>query len=104
MSTNVTFFETSQFSLSSPVTSQYEDDDLLVYNVSSPAPTPALILVKPPITQEYSRRQNPSVSSPTLTASSSYPIHSDDLPIALLKGKCQCAPLISSFISYNHCP
>ena len=49
MSTDVTFFETTPFSLSSPVTSQGEDDDLLVYTIASPAPTPAPVLVKPPI-------------------------------------------------------
>ena len=69
VSTNVTFFETTRFSLSSIVTSQGEDDDLLVYIVSSPAPTPNP--VKPLITQVYDRRQNPPVSSPTPAALSS---------------------------------
>ena len=50
MSIDVTFFETTSFSLYSTITSQGEDDDLLVYTISSPTPTPALILVKPPIT------------------------------------------------------
>ena len=50
VSTDVTFFETTPFSLSSPVTSQEEDDDLLVYTIASPAPTLAPIPVKPPIT------------------------------------------------------
>ena len=57
--TNVTFFETTLFSLSSPVTNQGKDDDLLVYTIASLAPTPAPIPIKPPITQVYSRRQNP---------------------------------------------
>ena len=59
MSTDVVFFETTPFSLSSTVTSQGDDDGLLVYTDSSPdltlalaliftASTPAL--VKPPIT------------------------------------------------------
>ena len=56
MFTDVAFFETTSFSLSSIVTSSREDDDLLVYYVSIPVPTSALILVKPPITQVYSRR------------------------------------------------
>ena len=65
MSIDVAFFETTPFSLSSTVTSQAEDDDLLVYTVSLPVPTlaPAPILtaltlvpIKPPITQVYSRR------------------------------------------------
>ena len=53
VSTDVTFFETTPFSLSSPVPSQGENDDLLVYTIASstpPAPTPALVPVKPPIT------------------------------------------------------
>ena len=56
MSINVTFFETTPFSLSSTITSQGDDDDFLVYTISSPTytPTPALVPVKPPITQVYS--------------------------------------------------
>ena len=72
VSTDVTFFQTTLFSLSSPVPSQGENDDLLVYTIASPAPltpTPALVLVKPPISQVYSRCENPPVSSPTLIAS-----------------------------------
>ena len=52
MSIDVTFFDSTSFSLSSTVTSQGEDDDLLVYTISSPTPT--LVPVKPPITQVYS--------------------------------------------------
>ena len=74
MSTDVTFFETTSFSLFSPVTSQGEDDDLLVYTIASLAPTPAPISIKPPITQVYSRRQNPPDSSLTLATLSSDPI------------------------------
>ena len=102
MSTDVTFFETTLFSLSSPITSQGEDDDLLVYTITSPAPTPILVLVKPPITQVYSRYQNPSISSQTSVASPLDPIQNDDLLIALYKGKRQCAHPISLFVSYNH--
>ena len=111
MSTNVAFFETTPFSQSSTVTSQGEGDDLLAYTVSLPvptlAPTPistasALAQIKPPITQVYSQHQNPPVSSPTMAASSSDPMQKFDLPIALHKGKCQCAHLISLFVSYNH--
>ena len=59
MYTDVVFFETALFSLSSSVTSQGEDDDLLVYTVSLPVPTlapslvftaPAAVPIKPPIT------------------------------------------------------
>ena len=111
VSTNVTFFETTPFSLSSPVTSQGEGDDLLVYNISSPvpltplappAPTPALVPVKPPITRVYSRRQSSPVFSPTPAASSSDPVQNNNLLIALRKGKRQCAHPISSFVSSNH--
>ena len=102
VSTNVTFFETTPFSLSSLVTSQGEDEDLLVYNIASPAPTPAPIPIKPLITQVYSRRQNPPDSGLTPTASSSNPVQNDDLRIALRKGKHQCTHPISSFVSYNH--
>ena len=57
VSTDVTFFETTLFSLSSHVPSQGEDDVLLVYTIASqapPTPTQTLIPVKPPITQVYS--------------------------------------------------
>ena len=87
VSTDATFFETTPFFLSSPVTSQGKDGDLLVYTIASPTLTPALVLVKPPITQVYSWRQNPLASSPTLASLSSYPVQNDNLPIALRKGK-----------------
>ena len=48
VSIDVTFFETTPFSLSSTVTSQGEDNDLLVYIASSPAPTLAPAPIKPP--------------------------------------------------------
>ena len=44
VSTDVAFFETTLFSLSTTVTSPGEDDDLLDYYVSLPVPTPALNL------------------------------------------------------------
>ena len=102
MSIDVTFFETTSFFILSTITSPGEDDDLLVYYVSLPFPTPALIPVKPLITQVYSRNQNPPVSSPTPAASPLDPISSDDLSIVLHKGKRQCVHPISSFCSYNH--
>ena len=61
-----------------------------MYTLASPAPpapTPAPIPVKPPITQVYSRRQNPLDSSLTSTASSLDPVQNNDLPIDLRKGK-----------------
>ena len=102
MSTDVAFFETTLFSLLSTVTSLREVDDLLVYYVSLPVLTPIPIAVKPPITQVYSRRQNPLVLSPTPAASTLDLVFSDVLPIALRKGKLQCVHLIFSFCSYNH--
>ena len=59
MSTDVAFFETTPFSLSSTVTSQGEDDDLLIYTVSLSVPILASapiftalapVPIKPPIT------------------------------------------------------
>ena len=85
-----------------------EGDDLLVYTISSPVPpappnpTPSPVPVKPPITQVYSQCQNPLVSSPISTASSSDSVQNDDLLIVLRKGNRQCAHPISSFVSYNH--
>ena len=102
MSIVVTFFETTPFSLPSTVTSLGEDDGLLVYYVSLRVPTPSLILVKPPITQVYSRRQNPPISSLTPTTSTLDLVSSDNLLIVLRKGKRQCVHPISSFCSYNH--
>ena len=102
VSTDIAFFETTPFSLPSTITSPREDDDLLVYYASLLVPTPNLIPIKPLITQAYSQRQNPLVSSPPLAASTSGPVLGDDLPIALHKGKRQCAHPISSFFSYDH--
>ena len=105
MSTNVAFFETNPFSLPSTITSQREEEDLFVYTLASlivssePAPVPAQ--VKPSITQVYTRCQHPPVSSPPLAASTSNTVLSDDLPIALHKGKRQCAHPISSFCSLS---
>ena len=53
VSTDVTFFRTTPFSISSPITSQGEGDDLLVFAISSrvpPTSTPIPVHVKPPIT------------------------------------------------------
>ena len=97
MSTDVTFFEITSFSLSSPVTSQGEDDNLLVYTIASPAlsaPTPTSVPIRPPITQVYSRHQNPLASSPTLAASSPDPVQNDDLQIASSLGCRDSYPLL----------
>ena len=99
---DVTFLKNTSFSQDPMHTSQGEDDNLLVYTLASPAPASVPSLTKPPITQAYSRHQNPPVSSPTPATSTLDPVSSDDLPIALRKGKRQCVHLISSFCSYNH--
>ena len=54
MSTDVALFETTMFSILSTIMSPGEDNDLLVYYVFLPVPTPAPIPVQPPITQVYS--------------------------------------------------
>ena len=75
---------------------------MLVYTLVLPATASVPPLTKPPITQVYARRLHPSVSSPPPVASTSDPVLSDDLPIALCKGKCHCTHPISSFCSYDH--
>ena len=79
---------------------------LPLYTLATPivSPEPASIpaQVKPPITQVYTRRQHPPVSSPPPIASTLDPVLSDDLPFALRKGKCQYAHSISPFCSYDH--
>ena len=66
VSTDVTFFETTPFSLLLHVTNQGDDDDLLVYIVFSPVPNPVLVFVTPPITQVYSVKVNVSVLTQSL--------------------------------------
>ena len=100
VSVDVTFLENTHFSLDPIHTSQGEDDDLLVYTLPSPAPASVAPLTKPPITQVYARRLHPPVSSSPPAASTLDPVLSDDLSIALRKGKCQCSHLISSFCSF----
>ena len=105
VSVGVTFVE--NISSSPPThTSQGEEGDLLVYTLGLPIVSLELALVlapvKPPITQFYTRRQHPPVLSPPPAASTSDLVLSDDFPIALRKGKRQCAHLISSFFSYDH--
>ena len=99
---DVTFLENTHFSPDPIHTSHGVDDNLLVYTLASPAPASIPPMTKPLITQVYARQLHPQVSSPPLAASTLDPILSDDLPIALCKGKCQCTHPISSFCSYNH--
>ena len=102
VSIDVTFLENDPFSPDPIHTSQGDDDDLLIYTLASLAPASVPPLTKPPFTQVYSRRLHPLVSSPPLATSTSDLVLSDDLPIALRKGKHQCHHPISSFCSYNH--
>ena len=102
VSADVTFLENTSFSPDPIHTSQGEDDDLLVYTIASSAPTYVPPPTKPPITQVYAQCLRPPVSSPPLAASTSDPIISDGLPIALHKGKRQYTHQIYSFCSYNH--
>ena len=74
---------------------------MLVYTLASPAPAPVFCLTKPSITQVYARRLHPPVSSPPPATLTSDSVLSDDISIALRKGKRQCAHPISSFCSYN---
>ena len=84
---DVKFFENVPFSSPPTHTSQGEADDLLVYTIASLVAPPVPALVKPPITQVYTRRQNPPVSSPPPAASTSNSVPDDDIPIALHKGR-----------------
>ena len=111
VSADVMFFENVPFSSPPTHTSQGEADDLLMYTIASPVapPVPAPVKlappiptpIKPPITQVYTRCQNPPVSGPPPAASTSYLVPDDDLPIALHKDRRQCVHPISSFCTYN---
>ena len=92
VSANVTFLENTSFSQDPIHISLGEDDDLLIYTLALPALASIPMLTNPPITQVYSRLQNPPISSRTPTASTLDPVFSDDLPIAIRKGKRQCSP------------
>ena len=87
VSADVTFLENTPFSPDPIHTSQGEDGDLLVYTLVSPASASVPPLTKPPITQVYARSLHPPVSSPSPATSTLDPVLSDDLPIALHKGK-----------------
>ena len=128
VSIDVTFMEnTPYFSSSSTLSREGENDDLLVYSTTYSDPDTCSIMspISPPISDTthnspdpplpsdptptmppppfkvYSRRP-PPISCPAPASSSSDPDLSDDLPIALRKGKRQCTYPISSFVSYNH--
>lgn len=102
--------DTSYFSSSPRANFKGDDDNLLVYSITSSEhnsqfdPKPASAPIEPPIIHVYSRRPPPgSCPSPVPSVpSSSDPISNDDLPIALHEGKRQCTYPISSYISYNN--
>jgi len=102
VSADVTFLEATPYFQSSTLACQGEDDDLLVYTITSSEPVSEPDVAKPPILQVYSKRQIPPATCPTPAPSSSDPTSSDALPIALRKGKRQCTYTVSSFVSYHH--
>ena len=117
VSTDVVFSEDTPF-YSSPPNSESDGkgENWLIYQVTTPStptdsseqphavvdllPAPA----KPPIVQEYSRRQETKDTCPASTSSLSDPPSDLDLPIGLHKGKCQCKSVysIANFVSYDH--
>ena len=103
---DVSFLEDIPFTLSPSNSCQGEDDNLFIYEVTSPKPSSSTDV--PPfrrlISRVYSRRPPPQPSDicpPSMPPSSCNPGPSDDLPIALCKGKCKCTYPISSFVSYH---
>ena len=89
MSTDVAFFETTALSIPFTVTSQGEEEDLLVCTLASPIVSPehASILAQDSYHSGLHLAPTPPSSSPLPAASMSDPILSDDLPIAICKGK-----------------
>lgn len=119
VSADVTFMEHTPFASSSSSISTWKDDDLLIYTYTFPSSNlPSSTAAKPPITQGYSRRQQPttpdpapvppppaSCPAPVPSSSDPGPSSSDDLPIALRKGKRQCTYPVSSLCHitiYHH--
>ena len=78
VSIDVTFIKNAPFSQSLIHTSQGEDDNFLVYTLSSPILAHVPLPTKPPITKVYTRPNTPLVSSPPPPASTSNPVLSDD--------------------------
>ena len=72
-----------------------------MYTIASPVVPPIPAPVKPPITQVYTRRQNPPIFGSPPATSTLDPIPDDYLPISLRKGRHQCVHPISSFCTYN---
>ena len=87
VSANVKFFEKVPFSSPPTHTSQEKANELLVYTIASLVAPSVPASVNPPITQVYTRCQNPPIFCPPSAASTSGPISDDDLPIALRKSR-----------------
>ena len=106
MSTDITFLKNIPFFPAfSTYPSQGNDDDLLVYTITSATCSPEVFpLIKPSILQVYSRQQDPpaTCSAPVSSSLSDPNSRDHDLPIAFRKGKRQCTYPISSFVSYDH--
>ena len=100
VSVGVSFLENAPFSLSSIHTSQREDDDLLIYTIASPHPAS----VKPLITQVYTRCQNPPVSSPKPTASTSNLVLVMIFQVLFVKLNVSVFILFPSFALITICP
>jgi len=94
VSPDVTFFEDMSFSPSSSSSCQGENDNLFIYEITSPisssTPSSSVSLPsRPPITQVYSRQPPQQLSGTCSTPMTSSTINlgpSDDLPIAFQKG------------------
>ncbi|KAM7528232.1 hypothetical protein LguiB_031642 [Lonicera macranthoides] len=101
VSADVTFMEETPYFPPSTSESKGEDDDLLVYTVTLLELIAEPVPVRPPIHQVYSRRRPPDPCPPP-ASSSLDSVTSDDLPIALRKGKRQCTYPVSSCVSYDY--
>ena len=85
VSTDVTFLESTPFSLHPIHTSQGEGDDLLIYTLPSPALASNPTLTKPHITQVYAQCLHPPISSTPPAASTSDPVLSDTFLLLSIK-------------------
>ncbi|KAA0050691.1 putative Polyprotein [Cucumis melo var. makuwa] len=101
VSLDVAFFEDIPFTSSPSSLRQGEDDNFFIYEITFPTDAPPSRLLP---SRVYSRRplSQPSDSCPTSMPPSSSDLGpSDDLPIALRKGKRKCTYPISSFVFYH---
>ena len=92
VSPDVAFFKDTPFTSSPSSSCQGEGDNLFIYEVTSPTPSLSIDVAPsyPLVSQVYFRRPPPQPSDscpPSMLPSSCDPGPSDDLPIALHKGK-----------------